>query len=63
MIQRLTGEYFEQVYELLEKSFPIDEYRTYEEQKELLLREEYRVYGMINQENDQSRGQLQAFIA
>ena len=43
MIQRLTGEYFEQVYELLEKSFPIDEYRTYEEQKELLLREEYRV--------------------
>ncbi|MGN0288505.1 MAG: GNAT family N-acetyltransferase [Lachnospiraceae bacterium] len=63
MIQRLTEEYFEQVYELLEKSFPIDEYRTYEEQKELLLREEYRVYGMINQENDQSSGQLQAFIA
>lgn len=59
MIQRLTGEYFEQIYELLEKSFPLDEYRTQEEQKKLFDREEYRVYGLVN-EGD---GRLQAILA
>ena len=35
---------FDAVYKIMEKSFPGDEYRTYDEQKELLNTQNYRIY-------------------
>ena len=59
MLTRLGTDYFEQIYRLLQESFPEDEYRTDKEQKELFGRKEYRVYGKVMEES----GQLQAFIS
>ena len=36
MLQKLLEEDFDKVYRIMEESFPIDERRTYEEQKALL---------------------------
>jgi len=62
-MQRLGQEYMEQIYDLMEKSFPLDEYRTYEEQKSLFSRKEYNVYGLVNRSHRGEKGGLQAFIA
>ncbi len=62
-MQRLGQEYMEQIYDLMEKSFPLDEYRTYEEQKSLFSRKEYNVYGLVNRSHSGEKGGLQAFIA
>lgn len=49
---------FDKVYSLLEKSFPDDEYRTYDEQKALLADPAYSVYVLY----DESRN-VKAFIS
>lgn len=58
-MQRLEVKDFEQVYGLIEKSFPKDEYRIKEEQEALFFRKEYAVYGLMDEENRK----LQAFIS
>lgn len=49
---------FDAVYRLLEQSFPLDEYRPYDEQKALLNEPRYTVY-VLHDEG----GTVQAFIA
>ena len=50
---------FDKVYSIMEESFPIDERRTYEEQKALLDNELYNIYVLYDNENDN----IKAFIA
>ena len=58
---RKTGqEDFDRIYEIMEKSFPDDEYREYEEQRELFSRPEYSVYVVDGQSGSES---LKAFSA
>ncbi len=50
---------FDQVYHLIEVSFPADEYRTYEEQKALLDNPTYNIYVLSSEDEDI----IKAFIA
>lgn len=43
-IKKIKNEHFDQVFQLMKSSFPVDEYRTYEEQKELLNNSAYSIY-------------------
>ena len=56
MLKKLKRQDFDKVFELLENSFPADEYRTYEEQKALLDNELYSIYALYDGEK------LKAFI-
>lgn len=56
-MELLKKEQFDSLYHLMEVSFPIDEYRTYEEQKELFDDPRYRVYVLRDEE------EIKAFIA
>ncbi len=58
MLQRLNNKDFDKVYEVMEESFPMEEYRTYEEQKNLLNNPRYSIY-VIKDENDHN---VMAFI-
>ena len=49
MMEKLNTIDFNQVFRLLEESFPVDEYRAYEEQKALLNQSEYQIYGLKNE--------------
>ena len=44
MLTVLENQRFDEIFRILEDSFPADEYRTYEEHKALLDRPDYRVY-------------------
>lgn len=46
MLERLYKEDFDQIFDIMEKSFPLDEYRTYEGQKALLDKDKYAIYGI-----------------
>lgn len=59
MIRKLLREEFDSVFQLLETSFPKDEYRTYEEQKALLDNPVYEIYVLP----DSDGHVIKAFIA
>jgi len=44
MLKILDNKDFDKIYSIMEKSFPDDEFRPYDEQKALLDREEYKIY-------------------
>ncbi len=44
MIEKLDISEFDEMYSIMEKSFPLEEYRPYNEQKELFENEYYKVY-------------------
>ena len=44
MLEKLNIKDFDKVYEIMEQSFPKDEYRPYEGQKALLEEEPYQIY-------------------
>lgn len=44
MLELMQYRDFDQVFMIMEQSFPCDEYRTYEEQKKLLQKPYYRIY-------------------
>ncbi len=48
MLQKLNPIDFDKAFSLLEASFPLDEYRTYEEQKALLSNSLYTIYILNN---------------
>ncbi len=52
-------EEFDKVFDLIIKSFPSDEYRTYSEQKSLLKEPEYKIYVLCDEECDS----FKAFIS
>jgi len=58
MIEKLKTQDFDKIYDLMEISFPSDEYRTYDEQKELLNDPAYSIYVLYNESQD-----VKAFIA
>lgn len=57
MLKLLDIDDFDKVYKIMEKSFPTDEYRPFDEQKALFEKDEYKVY--IREDN----GEIQGFIA
>ena len=59
MLTKLLKKDFDQVYDLMEQSFPDDEYRPYEEQKALLDHPAYQIYV----EKDCENQMLRAFLA
>ncbi len=59
MIQKLNDTDFDKIYNIMEESFPTDEYRTYQEQKELLSNPQYCIYVLPDFE---TKG-IRAFIA
>lgn len=59
MIEKLTRNNFDQVFDIMKESFPEDEYRTYKEQKALLDIPEYQVFVL----KDNAGSQIKAFIA
>lgn len=59
MLEELQVKDFDKVYSMMEESFPVDERRTYEEQKALLDNEMYSIYILSDTENDN----IKAFIA
>ncbi len=59
MLEIMKTEEFDQVYSLMENSFPSDEYRSYEEQKKLFEHPEYSIYVA----HDLKNGAIEAFVA
>ena len=59
MLQKLKPEDFDKVFQIMELSFPEDEHRTYEEQKELLNNSLYQIYILP----DESGENIKAFVA
>ncbi len=59
MLEILQETDFDQVYAILEQSFPEDERRPYDEQKALLRRADYRIYGV----RDGRSGRVRAFVS
>lgn len=53
---------FDRVFSIMERSFPKDEYRTYEEQKQLLQDERYSIY-VAHHEAEQNHDKIDAFLA
>ncbi len=58
MLEVLNIKDFDKVYTIMQKSFPTDEYRPYNEQKSLFENDEYRIY--VQKEKDEN---IIAFIA
>ena len=59
MLNRLERGQFDSIYEIMEKSFPIDEHRPYEEQKALFCHPEYEIYTF----HQEDTGKIQGFLA
>ncbi len=58
MLKKFTELEFDKIYELMKISFPIDEYRPYKKQKDLLNNNKYSIYGLLDAEN-----QIKVFIS
>lgn len=56
MLKKIKKEDFDAVFSIMEQSFPLDEYRTYEEQKELFAIPEYAVYGLYEEDESLIKG-------
>lgn len=60
MMRKMHADEFDQVFSIMERSFPTDEYRTYEEQKRLLSESAYHIY-VADDPSEQK--QIAAFLA
>ena len=58
-IKAINLDRFDEVYGIMEKSFPPDEMRPYSEQRELLQNEKYKVFAATDDESDK----MTAFVA
>ena len=61
MLQRLNINDFDKVFEIMEESFPLEEYRTYEEQKNLLKNPQYRIYVIKDEKDDNVKAFIDAW--
>ncbi len=50
MLKRIDKKAFDSMFSIMESSFPVDEYRTYEGQKALLGKPEYNLLGLFDGE-------------
>ena len=58
MLEIMKDQEFDQVYSLMQKSFPIDEYRPVQEQQKLLQNQNYRIYTV----HDTDKTTVRAFL-
>ena len=56
MLKELDRKDFDKVYEIMQLSFPRDEYRPYEGQKALLDEEVYQIYVLMDEDADEMKG-------
>jgi len=69
LLQKLNPENFDQLYHLMETSFPVDEHRPYAEQKALLAHPPYQIYTVSGEDEsteafeNSSCQTLRAFVA
>ena len=61
MVELLNFEDFDQMYSIMEQSFPYDEYRGYEGQRQLFENPEYKVFIHRNEETKEIDGFLSAW--
>lgn len=61
MIQKLTIHDFDKIFSLMQLSFPKDEYRPYEKQKELFQNPKYSIYGLPDPERNDIKGFISAW--
>lgn len=59
LLQKLETAQFDEVFPIMEASFPLEEYRPYEEQKALLDDSAYAIYGHI----EEKTGKVNAFLS
>lgn len=59
MLEKMQLANFAQIFSIMEESFPLDEYRPYEEQKSLLKESKYGIYILP----DSKSGNIKAFIS
>lgn len=59
MLKMMQFDQFDQVFKLMQETFPIDEYRPYGIQKALLNKPEFKIYVV----NDSDSKQIKAFIS
>lgn len=59
MLRKMNETEFDTIFSIMEESFPIDEYRPYDEQKALLYDSKYHIYVLP----DSNKEALRAFIA
>ncbi len=59
MLKLLETKQFDDVFSIMDASFPIDEHRPYDEQKELLRDPHYRIYVI----DDETTGKIKSFVA
>lgn len=59
MLEIMKKQEFDQVFSIMERSFPTNEYRNYREQKQLLERPEYCIYVL----HDRKNTDIRAFLA
>lgn len=52
MLSKLNKIRFKEIYEIMEQSFPIEEYRPFKEQESLLDSEYYSIYLELNKDDD-----------
>lgn len=58
MIIEIKENRFDEVFAIMKNSFPRDEYRDYDEQKALFKKDNYHVYGLVDEKK-----KIKAFIA
>lgn len=58
LLQKISDDEFDMVYDIMKRSFPVDEYRPYAEQKALLGNSMYSIYAIPDTEDNR----LKAFI-
>lgn len=57
LIRKMNSDEFDEIFEIMKKSFPLDEYRPYLEQKNLLNNSKYDIYVLEDEKN------IKAFIS
>ena len=55
-LKRASIKDFDTIFTIIEKSFPLNEYRTYQKQKELFNNKRYQVYLSFNSNNEEVNG-------
>lgn len=63
MLQSMQPCEFDQVFSIMERSFPADEYRNYEEQKQLLQEKAYEIYVVHQTDSKTDSAEICAFLA
>lgn len=56
MIQKMNLDDFDKIYKIMDESFPLDEHRDYQEQRELLNKPQYTIYVCYDSKPEEIKG-------